>query len=209
MAGQGFDIDVNNRSVSVRLDVSGHAPRARFYACVFFIAIGALAICALLFLPGKHGSPSMWHDLSSSPVDSGGFIVPLILLLSFPVLMSLLLWRYLVSAYPSDETFHCDGSTVTISKVRWLDIHNKHWDTRSYALADIAKIRYQAIARAKGGSIYGLRFKAGGRRQRVLPGLKPREADKILKALKAFGADVPDDPALSRKVAEDASCLSL
>jgi hypothetical protein len=69
-------------------------------------------------------------------------------------------------------------------------------------------MRYQAIASARGVSIYGLRFNAGGRTERVLPGLKPREADKILKALKAFGADVPDDPTLSRKLAEAATRLT-
>jgi hypothetical protein len=206
MPKQDFHVDINDRSVSVRLNVS---PRARFYACIFFISFGALAIYGILFLPGKHGSPSMWHDLSSSPVDSGSFIFPSILLLSLPVLMGLLTWRYVVSAYPSDEIFHCDGLTLTISKVRWLDIHNKHWDTRSYALAGIVDMRYRAIAHARGTSIYGLRFIAGGRTQRVLPGLKPREADKILKTLKAFGTDVPDDPTLSEKLAEDASCLSL
>jgi hypothetical protein len=167
---------------------------------MFFIAIGALAICGLLFLPGKHSSPSMWHDLSSSPADSGDFIFPFILLLSFPVLMGFLLWRYTIFAYPSDETVHCDRSTLTISKVRWLDIHNSHWDTRSYALAGIADMRYQEIAYVKGGSIYGLCFIAAGKTERVLPGLKPREADKILKALKTFGADVPDDPTLSEKL---------
>jgi hypothetical protein len=55
----------------------------------------------------------------------------------------------------------------------------------------------------QGGSIYGLRFLAGGKTQRVLPGITPRQADKILKALKAFGADVPDDPEFSKKLEED------
>jgi hypothetical protein len=105
MPEQDLDVDVNDLSVSVRLNVSGHAPRARFHACILFTAIGAIAISGLLFLPGKHGNPSMWHDLSSSPVDSGGFIVPLTLLLSLPVSMVLLTWRYVVFVYPSDETF--------------------------------------------------------------------------------------------------------
>jgi len=75
-------------------------------------------------------------------------MVPLVLLLSVPVLMGLLLWRYIMLAYPSAETFHCDGVTLTLSQVRWLDVHNKRWDTRSYPLAEIAEMKYQAIARA-------------------------------------------------------------
>jgi len=197
-----FHVDINDRSVSVRLNVS---PRRRFYASIFFIAILALMICGLLFLSGKNGSPSMWHDLSSSPVNSGGFIFPLVILLSGVAFVVLLTWRYIISAYPSDETFYCDGRTLTISKVRWLDIHNRHWNTCSYAVPEIVNMRYQAIARARGTSIYGLRFIAGGKTQRVLPGLRPREADKILKTLKTFGADVPDDLKLSKKPAEGIS----
>jgi hypothetical protein len=68
MPDEDLDLDISNRSVSVRLNVSAHK---RFYACIFFIAVGVVAICGLLFLPGKHGNPSMWHDLSSSPVNSG------------------------------------------------------------------------------------------------------------------------------------------
>jgi len=45
--------------------------------------------------------------------------------------------------------------------------------------------------------------------QRVLPGLKLREADKILKALKTFGVDVPDDPTLSKKLAENTSLSTI
>ena len=137
MPEQDFHVEFNDKSVDVRLSVSEHSPNARFYACGFFVATWAVAICALLFLPGKRGSPSMWHDLSSSPVDSGDFIVPLVILFGISVLIVLLTRRYVVLAYPSDEIFHFDGLTLTISKVRWLDIHNTHWDTYSCALPDI------------------------------------------------------------------------
>src|SRR5579872_6413103 len=197
MAEQAFEIDITDQSVNVRLDVSTASPRTRFYGCIFFLALGVLGVWVVLVRSGGHGDPSLWHDLSTSPVDSGNFLVPLVLVLSFPLFMGLISWRYVVMAYPSDESFHCDRSTLTLSRVRWLDIHNKDWQTRSYPLADIADIRYRAVASAKGGSIYGLRFLAGGKTQRVLPGITPRQADKVLKALKALGADVPDDPDFS------------
>jgi hypothetical protein len=59
------------------------------------------------------------------------------------------------------------------------------------------------ITRLRGYSIYGLRLDAGGKTQRVLPGLKPRDAEKLLTTLKAFGADVPDDPVVPSKLKED------
>lgn len=203
MAQQTFQIEIDDQLVSVRLNASDSSPHGRIYACIFFIAILIFVLCAVLFLPGKHGSASMWHNLSSNPVDSQDFIVQFVLLLSCPVLMVLLLWRYTMFAWPSDETFNCDRSTVSLSKVPWLDFGNKDWETRFYPLAEIEDIRYQAIASVRGASIYCLRFKTGDKTQRVLPGLKPHEADRVLKALKAFGADVPDDPRLTKKLAEE------
>lgn len=203
MSDPNFDLDVTDKRVSVRLNA---LPTERFCALILFTAIGALGICAFLFLPGKHGDPSMWHDLSLSRFDSKEFMLPFLFLLCFPFIMGFLLRRYITSAYPSDETFQCDGKTLTISRVRWLDIRNKHWNIRSYALSDVENIRYQVVASARGTSIYGLSFIAEGRTERVLPGLDAQEGDKVLKGLKALGADVPDDPALSEKLAEaDAS----
>ncbi len=89
--------------------------------------------------------------------------------------------------------------------MRWLDVHNNHWDTFSFPLAEVREIRYQAIARLKGNPVYGLRFIAGGKTWRVLPGLKARDGEKILVALKTFGADVPDDPVVQSKLKEDDS----
>lgn len=190
MPNPDFSLDVTDQAVRVRLDVSRRSPGTRFYGLGFFLAVVVLGICALLFEPGKHGGPGMWHDLSSSPIDSGGFIVPLVLLFGFCIGMFLISRRYLIAAYPSDETFYCDRATLTISRVEWLDILNSHWNTRSYALADIEGIRYGVVGRARGASIYGLRFSAKGSEKRVLPGLSSQDAGTILKALKAFGADV-------------------
>jgi hypothetical protein len=55
----------------------------------------------------------------------------------------------------------------------------------------------------RGISIYGLRLRAGGRTLRILPWLKPADAERILLALRSFGADVPDDPAVPSKLKEN------
>ena len=203
MADQNLQIDIDDQSVSVRLNISKYSPHRRFYACIFYIALLALGVCVLLFAPLVDGAPSMWHNLSTYPVNSGTPIVASVVLVGTPLLIFLLLRRYMVFANPSDETFRCDRTTVTVSRVRWLDFKNKHWDTRSYTLGEIRNLRYEAIAFAKNASIYGLRFSAGGKTQRVLPGLKPRGADKILKALKAFGVDITYDPKFLKELAED------
>lgn len=203
MPEQEFQLEITDQSAFVRLTVSG---KTRFFALAFFACVSALVLSAILFLPGKHGRPSMWHDLSTSSVGSADFLIPFfLLLLGFPLLIIVLPRRYVMLAYPSGETFRCDRSTLSIAKVRWLDVRNNHWNTCSFPLAEVREIRYGAIAQLKGGAVYGLRFVAGGKNCRVLPGLKPRDAERLLTALKTFGADVSEDPVLQQKPKEDAS----
>lgn len=204
MAEQDFRLAITHQSVLVQLDAPG---RKRLCAVVFFVGLTVLAICGLLFLSGKNGSPSIWHAMAASPVSSMGFLFPLFLVFSFPLALGLLLRRYVTLAWPSDEKFYCDGSSLTISKVYWLDFQDRHWQTWSYPLPAVRAIQYRAVASARGYTIYGLRFHAGGKTQRVLPGLMPRDAEKILLALKTFGADVPDDPFVSDKIKENQSPL--
>jgi hypothetical protein len=187
---ENFTIDVTNQSVKVRLNASKKSPQKRFYWCIFFVAVWIAVLSLAVFAKGKRGQPSMWHDLATHPVNSQGFIIPLVILLGASALVVLISWRYVVMAYPSEETFYCDRSTLTISKVPWLDIHNADWRTRSYPLDAITGIKYKAVARTRGGAVYGLRFKAGGRSERVLPRLGAHDAGKILKAIKALGVDV-------------------
>jgi hypothetical protein len=185
-----FEIEVTNHSVKVRLNASKKSPRGRFHWCIFFVAVWIAGLSLAVFAKGKHGQSSAWHDLATNPVNSQGFIIPLVIFLGATVLIVLITWRYVLMAYPSDETFYCDRSTLTISKVRWLDVHNTDWRTRSYPLTAITGIKYRAVASTKGRSVYGLRFKAAGRSERVLPGLGTHDAGKILRAIKAFGANV-------------------
>ena len=185
-----FEIEVTSQSVKIRLNASKKSPRGRFYWCIFFVAVWIAVLSLAVFPKGKRGQSSMWRDLATHPVNSQGFIVPTAILLGASALIVVLTWRYIVMAYPSDETFYCDRSTLTISKVRWLDIQNADWRTRSYPLNAIIGIKYRAVARTRGATIYGLRFKVAGRSERVLPGLGAHDAGEILKALKAFGADV-------------------
>ncbi len=185
-----FEIQVTSHSVKVSLNASKKSPRGRFYWCFFFLAVWIAVLSLAVFAKGKHGQPSMWHDLATHPVNSQGFIIPLAILLGVSALTVLMSWRYIVMAHPSDQIFYCDGSTLTIAKVRWLDIHNTDWRTRSYPLNAITGMSYRAVARTRGSAVYGIRFRAAGRPERVLPGLGTQDAAKILHAMKALGADV-------------------
>jgi len=162
--------------------------------------MGIVVLCALLFLPGKHNRPSMWRDMSNVTFESRSFLVPLGIL---TVGCGLIVWmgfRWSAAAWPSDENVLCDHTTLTITRIPYLDFSNRTWKTKSYALRDIEKFRFAIYASAKNSSIYGFRFNANGSRYKTLPGLEAPEAQNILKALQRFGVDVVLDEKLQKKV---------
>ncbi len=102
MDDQNFEIDINDQSVNVRLYA---VPGERFRAFFLFLGIGALLMCGVIFAPGTQGGQSMWHDLSSSPIDSEGFILPVSLIVGFPILMGFAVRRYVISVTRQTKLF--------------------------------------------------------------------------------------------------------
>ncbi|MDQ2843316.1 MAG: hypothetical protein M3Y72_20215 [Acidobacteriota bacterium] len=186
-----FEVELTNQSVTVRLHASRKSPHRRFYWAAFWFAVWIGGLCVCLFTE-KFGEPSSWHTLVASPASSSGFILILLLLFGSQTLTGLIYWRSVSLSYPSDETFYCDSSILTISKVRWLDVHNKDWRTRSYPIQKITGLKYQHLSSLRRIVPYGLRFEAAGRSERVLPGLGTRDADKIREAVKSFGVPVDE-----------------
>jgi phosphoribosylformylglycinamidine (FGAM) synthase PurS component len=201
MAHNDFSISITDKVVDVRYTPSVSDPRGKLFGFIFIISTLVVLACALLFLPGKHGNPSMWHDLASAPTGSSGFLIPVIGLMLFIGLFGWQGFRYARAAWASDETFHCDREAITISRIPWLNFSNRIWRTYTYPLTEVSAIRFAVIASAKGRQSWGLRFRAHGRKW-VLPGLEAPEAKTILTGLKALGADVPDDPKLDKRIKE-------
>jgi hypothetical protein len=199
MAHSDFSISITDKAVDVRYTPSVSDPRGKLFGFIFIIIAIVVVACAVLFLPGKHGNPSMWHDLVSAPADSSGFLVPVIGLVLFIGLFGWQGFRYARAAWASDETFQCDREAITISRIPWLNFSNRIWRTYTYPLTEVSAIRFAVIASAKGRQFWGLRFRADGRKW-VLPGLEAPEAKTILAGLKALGADVPDDPQLDKRI---------
>jgi hypothetical protein len=200
MAHNDFSISISNTAVDVTYTPSNSQPRGKLFGFIFTIGIMVVLACALLFLPGKHGIPSMWHDLNYA---SSGWSVFFIVsgLVIFTGLFGWQGFRYARAAWASDEKFYCDREGITIKRIPWLDFSNRTWRTYTYPLADVSAIRFAVIASAKGAAFWGLRFQARGRRW-ALPGLEAPEAKQILAGLKALGADVPDDPAIDKRIKE-------
>lgn len=201
MADSDFDITITKDAVDVRHTPSISSPRDRLYGLVFTISMVVLVACAVLFLPGKHGRPSMWHNLAAAPVGSASFLAPITGLALFVGLLGWQGVRYGRAAWPSDETFHCDRDKITISRVPWLSFSNSAPRTYTFPLGQVTAIRYAVIASAKGQAFWGLRFRAPGRKW-TLPGLEVPDAIRIMTGLKALGADVPADPKLEKRLKE-------
>ncbi len=188
---QEFEVELTSQSVTVRLCASRKAPHRRFYWAGFWLLVWIGGLCVSLFTQ-KFGEPNAWHDLVTYPVNSLVFIFILLILIGSQALIGLIFWRSVSMNYPSDETFYCDSSILTISKVRWLDVHNKDWKTRSYPIRKITGLKYQPFSRLRKLAPYGLRFEAAGRSERVLPGLGTHDADRIREAVKSFGVHVDE-----------------
>jgi hypothetical protein len=137
--------------------------------------------------------------MSDATIESSDFLVPLTILILCGAGVAWSGFRWSSAAWPSDETLHCDHTTLTISRIPYLDFRNRTWKTRSYALRDIEKFRFAVYASAKNSSIYGFRFRANGRRHKTLPGLQAPEAWSIMTALQRFGVDAVLDDKLREK----------
>jgi hypothetical protein len=204
MPKSDFDIKITKDTVDVSNALSASNSRSRLYGFLFIICSMIILAAAVLFLPGKHGNPSMWHDLKDAQLGSSGFLVPAIGLVVGVGLFGWQGMRYARAAWASAETFHADHESIIIAREPWLEFSNREWLTRTYRLADVSKIRFAVIASAKGRQFWGLRFRANGRKW-ALPGLEAPEAAEILNALKGLGADVPFDAGLEKRVKEAAT----
>ncbi len=200
MAHSDFSISITDKTVDVSYTPSVSEPRGKLFGFIFIIVTLVVLACALLFLPGKHGHPSMWHDLTNTSSGSSVVFIPIGLML-FVGLFGWQGFRYARAAWASDETFHCDRETITIKRIPWLDFSNRTWSTYTYPLSEVSAIRFAVIASAKGRAFWGLRFRSHGRKW-TLPGLEAPEAKEILTGLRALGADAPDDPKLDKRIKE-------
>ncbi len=199
MVYSDFSISIKDDAVDVRYTPSAGKPHGKLFGLVLTFNMLVLFICFVLFMPDKHGGPSVWNYLASTPTESSWFVGDVILLLLAAAGLSWHAFRYARVAWASDETFHCDRQAITISRIPWLDFSNRTWRTHTYPLTEVRGIRFAVIASANRERIWGLRFRAYGRRW-ALPGLGATEAKAILVGLKALGADAPEDPELDKKI---------
>jgi len=200
MAHTDFSISITDKAVEVRYSPSASQPRGKLLGLGCMIGMPIVLACAVLFLPGKYENPSMWHNWVNASYGSAGFWGPIILLTLLVGFAGVWSFYYARVAWASDEIFHCDSEAITISRVPWFDFSNRSWRTYTYPLAEVNAIRFAAIVSGR-YAIWGIRFRSHGRKW-ALPGLAAPEAKPILVALKKYGADVPEDPKLEKRIRE-------
>ena len=59
MAHSDFSISITDKAVDVRCTPSVSDPRGKLFGFIFIIIAIVVVACAVLFLPGKHGNPSI------------------------------------------------------------------------------------------------------------------------------------------------------
>jgi len=111
MANSDFSISITDKAVDVSYTPSLSEPHGKLFGFIFIISTVVVVTSALLFLPGKHGDPSMWHDLTNASSGSPVVFIPLGMML-FSGLLGWQGFRYARAAWASDETFHCDRDAI-------------------------------------------------------------------------------------------------
>lgn len=115
MAHRDYSISVTDNAVDVAYTPSASQPRGKLFGFIFIVSMLILMASALLYLPGKHGIPSMWHDLTKSPSGSSIVVIPI----GGLIFIGLFDWqgfRYAQAAWASDETFRGDRQAIKITR---------------------------------------------------------------------------------------------
>jgi hypothetical protein len=165
-----YDICVSAES----LDAEGSGP---YRSSATRYASGSLFIASALYI--GYGS---WKDYSRHPVKE---------LLCGLLVMVFFAWG-MRSFLPFGERLHCDGSTLTWSKIPWISFGNR-WVMRSIPVSEISGARYGLAYRRRGGDLYGILLEAGGQRWKLFAGIESPEANRILHGLRVLGANVQDN----------------
>jgi hypothetical protein len=203
MAKAEIDVVVEPGRVRVYFDSTSRSPHGRFYFGFVVLALFGAILLILPFAPGDHGGPSLWQRVRETPAESYRFLIPTVLLLTLFAVLAWLVIRALRLNYPGGQRLECDGLTLTVSWLRWLDWDNRDWITQTYALNDVSRLRYAAIFQSRRKLTWGLRFTVAGKSYKLFPHLTNQQAGMILEGFEALGANTDRIMRAARKVARE------
>jgi hypothetical protein len=161
----------------------------------FFIFSGLGLLYLSCFVSGRN--PSLLVVIANSRPGSADFVIA-ILALTMEVFLLAVGIRYFL---PFCERLHCDGSTLTWSKIPWVCFGNRRV-TRSVPVSEIVRVSYAIVHGNVSGSYYGILLEPFGSSWKMFWGIESPEANRILIGLKALGINVHHDPEMRESIRE-------
>jgi hypothetical protein len=128
--------------------------------------------------------------LGTELILSGGSLTGLLVALFIAAVLGI---PYLLT---TDRNLRCTRAAIEVIRVRRGHVVQ----TVAYQRLDIGPIQYGAVSYSRSGAIYGLMFRAAGKRIKSLNGLKPVEAQRILRELERLGYEVQHDAGMATRV---------
>jgi len=143
----------------------------------------ALLCAFLLYMSG-----GLVHELLNNLNQGKAAMLPSVVLLIF----SWMIFQLSRLLFGRREVLRCTNEDLSIIN---LDF-GYAWRRRTFLKPDIKGIEFAPLGFSKYGAVAGLRFNAAGKQIKLLRGLRPVEAQKILTKLSALGFDTGTDPAM-------------
>jgi hypothetical protein len=202
MYSRKYDVIVRADSVDAKWERSYRSIPVRVFGSIAMIALATALMYFIVFLPlHPHDGNTAWYVLRHERVSSGYFIEAAIMTLLFWVLCGFILAAGVRSLFPSGEKLHGDCSQLIVSKIPWVNFRGR-WTIRVFSLAEVSQMEYGILRRgtAKVPSVYGIRFYANGKVQKILSWIEAPEASHLLRGLKRLGYDVRHDPDMLARI---------
>ena len=199
MIQQGYEIDISSDSVELKHDGTTTPLDERIVPGLLLCGFSVVMLGAMLFLPGKHGHPSVWDDLHTYHWPSGGFQSALVEGMVQATLFGCTFLLGFRQFFPSGEELHCDRSTFMIAKIPWYNLVGR-WHKETIPTSSVSELTYALVSSRRGGDIYGLSFYANSKEKKIFRGIQAPEADKVIKGLKNLGVNVIEDQDIQSKV---------
>lgn len=202
MYSRKYDVKVSADSVDAKWERSHRSIFVRVFGSIATIALAAALMYFVAFLPlHPHDRYTMWYVLRHERVSSRYFIEAAIETLLICALWGFILAVGVRSLFPSGEKLHGDRSQLTVSKIPWANFRGR-WMIRAFSRAEILQMEYGILRRgtAKSPSVYGIRFLAGGKVQKILSWIEAPEASHLLRGLERLGFNVRHDPDMLARI---------
>ena len=201
MYSRKYDVKVRADSVDAKWDSSYRSIPLRVFGS---IAMGVLAVTWMylaVFRP--HDGYTAWWAFRHERVSSRYFIEAAIATLFHLIFSGFLLALGVRSLFPSGEKLHGDRSQLIVSKIPWVSFRGQ-WTTHAFSLAEISQMQYGVLRRgtARDPSVYGIRFLANGKVQKIIRRIEAPEASHLLRGLERLGFDVRHDPNMLARIQE-------